>query len=253
MTAMAAPVAIVTGAGQGIGRAAALALAGRGRHVVVADRDPATGAETVARVAAAGGSASLAAVDVTDPAAVDAMAAAVLARHGAIDALVTCARWTGLVPTPVAEIADADWRRAMDVNVTGTFNCVRAVVPSMSARRRGRIVILSSATVTLPPARPYVHYLTTKAALIGMTRGLAKELGAVGITVNAVLPGSVETGVPRPHLGADDRAARAAASQSVPVPVRPEDVAAAIVFLVCDETGMITGQSITVDGGRSFL
>ena len=152
MTAMAAPVAIVTGAGQGIGRAAALALAGRGRHVVVADRDPATGAETVARVAAAGGSASLAAVDVTDPAAVDAMAAAVLARHGAIDALVTCARWTGLVPTPVAEIADADWRRAMDVNVTGTFNCVRAVVPSMSARRRGRIVILSSATVTLPPA-----------------------------------------------------------------------------------------------------
>ncbi|MFN7634686.1 MAG: SDR family NAD(P)-dependent oxidoreductase, partial [Acetobacteraceae bacterium] len=167
--------------------------------------------------------------------------------------LVTCARWTGLVPTPVAEIADADWRRAMDVNVTGTFNCVRAVVPSMSARRRGRIVILSSATVTLPPARPYVHYLTTKAALIGMTRGLAKELGAVGITVNAVLPGSVETGVPRPHLGADDRAARAAARQSVPVPVRPEDVAAAIVFLVCDETGMITGQSITVDGGRSFL
>ena len=130
-------------------------------------------------------------------------------RFGRIDVLVNNARWTGLRPTPVAEISDEDWQRTINVNLTGAFNCVRAVVPTMIEQKSGRIIMMSSATVTLPPARPYVHYITTKAALIGMARSLARELGPHYITVNSVLPGSVETGVARPHLSAEQRKAQA--------------------------------------------
>ena len=137
--------------------------------------------------------------------------------------------------------------------MTGTFNCVRAVVPRMMGRRNGSIVILSSATVTLPPAQPYVHYITTKAALIGMTRALARELGPSRINVNAVLPGSVETEVGRPGLSDEERRKRAVANQSIPEVIRSEDITGIVAFLVSDESRLITGQSITVDGGRSFL
>jgi 3-oxoacyl-[acyl-carrier protein] reductase len=246
-------VAIITGAGQGIGRAIAEDLAGRGYAVVVAEREPDRAREVAAAIEAAGGLALPAVVDVTDATAVQAMVDTVKARYGRIDVLVSSARWTGLRPTPVAQITDEDWARALNVNVTGAFHCVRAVTPTMIAQDSGRIIVLSSATVTLPPARPYVHYITTKAALIGMVRALAKELGPNHITVNAVLPGAVETGVERPHLTVEQRRARAAESQSIPELIESGDITGAVAFLASDESRFITGQSITVDGGRSFL
>jgi len=250
---MAGKTAIITGAGQGIGRSVAEDLAARGFSVVIADRDAANAEAGSAGIREEGGSALAAPVDITDPSMVAEMVARAEAAFGGIDALVGCARWSGLKPTPVVEISDHDWNLALEVNVTGTFNCVRAVVPRMMGRRNGSIVILSSATVTLPPAQPYVHYITTKAALIGMTRALARELGPSRINVNAVLPGSVETGVGRPGLSEEERRKRAGANQSIPEVIRSEDITGIVAFLVSDESRLITGQSITVDGGRSFL
>src|SRR5690606_6068485 len=150
-----------------------------------------------AEIAAAGGEAMAVPTDVADAASVEAMAARVTREFGAAQILISNARWTALKPTPVQDITDSDWNRALSVNVTGAFHCVRALAPGMIEAGFGRIVILSSATTRLPPSRPYVHYIASKAALVGMTHALARELGPHGITVNAILPGSVETGVAR--------------------------------------------------------
>ena len=203
-------------------------------------------------------------VDVTQPATVRAMVDAAKERFGRIDVLVNNARWTGLRPTPVAEISDEDWQRTIDVNLTGAFNCVRAVVPTMIEQKSGRIIMMSSATVTLPPARPYVHYITTKAALIGMARSLARELGPHYITVNSVLPGSVETGVARPHLSAEQRKAQATKSQSIPEMLESGDITGAVAFLASEESrhhraiadGRRRAQlpvTMTIGSGRGFL
>jgi 3-oxoacyl-[acyl-carrier protein] reductase len=250
---MGARVCIITGGGQGIGRALALHFAARGIRVGIAEKNAGNAAEVAKEIAARGGEALAIETDVTDPEAVRAMVARVEQAYGRVDILINNARWTGLAPTRVQDISDEDWRRALDINVTGAFNCVRAVTPLMIAAGWGRIIIMSSATVRAPPARPYVHYITSKAALIGMTRALAKELGASGITVNAILPGSIETGVARPNpVTSTEREARARSSQSIPRVLQSADLAGTAYFLASDESAFITGQSIAVDGGSTF-
>lgn len=246
-------VCIITGGGQGIGRALALHFAAREIHVIIAEQNAAGAAEVAAEIAAGGGSARAIATDVTDPDSVRAMVAQVSDGFGRIDILINNARWSGLAPTLVQDISDADWRRTLDVNVTGAFHCVRAVAPAMIGAGFGRIINMSSATVRAPPARPYVHYITSKAALIGMTRALAKELGAHGITVNAILPGSIETGIARPSpVTSAERAARAKIAQAIPRVLKSDDLAGTAYFLASDESAFITGQSIAVDGGMTF-
>lgn len=246
-------VCIITGAGQGIGRAMALHFAERGVRIVIAEQNAANAAAVATEIASQGGEARPITVDVTDPERVRAMVEETRQQFGRIDILINNARWTGLAPTRVADISDADWRRALDVNVTGAFNCVRAVVPMMIGAGWGRIINMSSATVRLPPSRPYVHYITSKAALIGMTRALAKELGTHGITVNALLPGSIETGVARPSpVTSEERATRVKAAQAIPHVLESGDLAGAAFFLASDEAALITGQSIAVDGGMTF-
>jgi 3-oxoacyl-[acyl-carrier protein] reductase len=246
-------VCIITGAGQGIGRALALHFAERGVRVAIAEQNAAGAAAVAAEISDRGGQAHTITVDVTDPDRVCAMVEETRQHFGRIDILINNARWTGLAPTQVQDLSDADWRRALDVNVTGAFNCVRAVVPVMIAAGWGRIINMSSATVRLPPARPYVHYITSKAALIGMTRALAKELGASGITVNAILPGSIETGVARPNpVTSAERETRAKAAQAIPHVLTSGDLAGAAYFLASDDSAFITGQSIAVDGGLTF-
>ncbi|MEO3388103.1 SDR family NAD(P)-dependent oxidoreductase [Mesorhizobium sp. CAU 1741] len=248
---MNARVSVVTGAGQGIGRAIALRLAQRGDHVAIAELD-ATAAERVAtEIRTAGGSASAHETDVVESASVDAAMNAIATRWGPPLILVNSARWTQLKPTPLREITDADWRKAMDVNVTGAFHCARAASRFMVEAGWGRIVNLSSSTIHRPPGRPYVHYITTKAALVGMTRALARELGVAGITVNVILPGSIETEVTR-HITTEERERRARATQAIPRVIKTEDVVEAVVFLTGDGSDFITGQSLAVDGGFSF-
>ena len=246
-------VCIVTGGGQGIGRALSHHFAENGICVVVAELDEQNAAAVAAEIAAKGGEALAVTTDVANPSSVRDLFARVRESYGRVDILINNARWSGLAPARVQDISDADWQRAMDVNVTGAFHCIREAVPMMMAARFGRIVIMSSATVRQPPSRPYVHYITSKAALVGMTRALAKELGEFGITVNAILPGSIETGVARPSpVTSADRLQRAKQSQAIPRVLSPNDLAGTALFLASDAAAFITGQSLAVDGGLTF-
>jgi 3-oxoacyl-[acyl-carrier protein] reductase len=246
-------VCIVTGGGQGIGRALSHHFAENGIRVVVAELNEQNAAAVAAEIAAKGGEALAVTTDVTNPDSVRDLFARVRESYGRVDILINNARWSGLAPARVQDIGDEDWRRAMDVNVTGAFHCIREAVPMMIAARFGRIVIMSSATVRQPPSRPYVHYITSKAALVGMTRALAKELGEFGITVNAILPGSIETGVARPSpVTSADRLQRAKQSQAIPRVLSPNDLAGTALFLASDAAAFITGQSLAVDGGLTF-
>jgi 3-oxoacyl-[acyl-carrier protein] reductase len=250
---MSTRVAIVTGSGQGIGEAIALRFAAQGMRVALADRNMEAAEKVAAQILRDKGEALAIATELTDSSSVDAMVAQCVARFGACDILVNNARWSSLAPTRVQDIRDEDWRRALDVNVTGAFHCVRAVVPHMIERKWGRIINLSSATVRMPPGRPYAHYITTKAALVGLTRSLARELGEHGITVNAILPGSVETGVERPGgIDPAERERRVRASQAIPRIMKPQDMAGAALFLASEDASFITGQSLAVDGGFSY-
>ena len=242
-------VVIVTGAGQGIGRVLVHALSLAGAIPVAADINGDAAEETAA---GAPGEAAFVRADVADELSVNAMVAKVVAEHGRVDGLVNnAAIFSTLKMKPFDQIALDEWERVMAVNVTGAFLCARSVAPHMRAGAFGRIVNISSGAVTL--GRPnYLHYTTSKAALIGMTRSLARELGPDGITVNAVLPGSVETGIPRETV---TEAAKAAiiGLQCIPRRQTPEDLTGAVLFLLSDASAFVTGQSLTVDGGATHL
>lgn len=246
MSSLDGKVAIVTGAGQGIGHAIAAGLAAEGARVVVADARP---CDDVAREL--GGVAVE--VDISDPAACERMAAAATDAYGRIDVLVNNAGiYSSLVPTPLEELSVDEWRRVFDVNVLGTYLASRAVVAPMRAAGAGRIINIASGT----PFKgvPYLlHYVASKGAVVAMTKAMAKELGGAGILVNAVAPGfTMSDGVV-----ANER--QVSALQEVSVNARviardqfPEDVVGAIVFFAGDASAFITGQSLVVDGGAYF-
>lgn len=245
-------VAMVTGAGSGIGRAIANRLALDGHAIAVVDLNP-EGAETVAGEIALPGSHAVAygGVDVSDRAQVDAAVRRVETEMGPPLVLVNNAGVSGF--KQFMDITDEKWNRIMEVNLNGPFYCTQAVVPGMIEAAWGRIVNISSSSAQ--SGQPYmVHYVTSKAGLIGFTKALALELGPKGITVNTIPPGMVDTPMLRASeerglLGGtvEDSAER--------TPVRragkPEDIAYACSFLVSEEASYVTGQVIGVNGGRN--
>lgn len=245
-------VVIVTGGGQGIGRAYANAFADAGAITVIAEVNAALGEQVAAEINARGHQGSAIATDISNPAAVESLIAKVIASHGKIDVLINNASiFSTIKMRPFTAIPLDEWDRVLRVNVTGTFLMARAVSPHMQAKKWGRIINISSAAVTM--GRPnYLHYTTSKAAVIGMTRSLAKELGAHGITVNAVLPGATDTEVERETVTAQQKAAMIA-MRSVPREETPEDLVGAVMFLASEASAFISGQSITIDGGLTFL
>jgi len=243
--------AIVTGAGQGLGRAYALALAEQGASVVAADLNSESAERVAEEIRALGGHATGTQVDVADRASVDGMVSAAREAYGAPVVLVNnAAIFSTLRMRPFAEIPDDEWDRVMAVNVRGAFNCSRAAVPFMAQAGYGKIINISSATIW--NGRPfYLHYVTSKAALIGFTRALASEVGPLGIRVNAITPGSTQTEIERVTVTAEQR--RAMAEQT---PLRrgevADDLVGTVLFLASRESDFITGQTINVDGGFTF-
>jgi NAD(P)-dependent dehydrogenase (short-subunit alcohol dehydrogenase family) len=239
-------VAIVTGGAQGIGRAIAERLHEEGATVVVADLQ---GAEAVA--AELGGLGVR--VDVSEEADTQALAAAVLERYGRIDALINNAGiYSSLVPKPFEEIDVDEWRKVYDVNVLGMFLATRAVVPAMRVAGYGRIVNIASGT-------PYkgvpflLHYVTSKGAVIAMTRAVAKEVGADGILVNTVSPGfTMSDGVLANPVQVEQLQEISLKARLVQRDQYPSDIVGAVAFFCSPDADFITGQSLVVDGGAYF-
>ena len=241
-------VAIVTGGGQGIGRALAEGLAAEGARIVVADLH---GAE---EAAASMPTESLGIrVDVSSEVDAEAMAAAAMERFGRIDVLVNNAGiYTTLVPKPFEEIDVPEWRRVMDVNVLGMFLCCRAVMPHMKAQGDGRIVNISSGT----PFKgvPFLlHYVVSKGAVVALTKSLAREVGGDGVLVNTVAPGfTMSDGVMANPVQIEKLQEVSVAARVIRRDQVPADIVGAVVFLSGPESAFITGQALVVDGGAYF-
>ncbi len=243
-------VAVVTGGAAGIGFATARAFAGEGAQVVIADLDE----ERLSSAASELGVDSVRA-DLAREADVVAMVSEALARHGQIDILVNLA---GIYPpASIEEETLAGWRHLMAVNLDSTFLCCKHVLPHMRRRRYGRIVNVSSGTVNLG-APGLSAYVATKAGVIGLSRVLAKEVGADGVTVNVMMPGLIATSRAVATFGGGGEIAdgpifaNALAHQSIKRVGEAEDIAHGILFLCEEGSSWMTGQTLQIDGGWSF-
>jgi len=248
-------VAIVTGGARGIGRHYSQALAAHGARVMIADiADGRPLADelnaTLSPTHGAGDIAASVTFDVSDEAAVRALVETTLARFGQIDILINnAALYSSLPPVKATEIEVALWDKVMAVNVRGPFLMVKHVVPHMIARKSGKIVNISSGTAYkgLPN---FLHYVTSKGAMVSFTRALARELGPHNITVNTLAPGLIlsDTGLQNTaHL--EDARDKVLASRALRRDGFPEDLTGALVFLASAESDFMTGQTVAIDGG----
>jgi NAD(P)-dependent dehydrogenase (short-subunit alcohol dehydrogenase family) len=247
---LAGKVAIVTGGASGLGFAYGRRFLAEGARVVIADvADPAAAAE---KLDATGRTLGVR-TDVSDAASVRAMVEEAVDRFGRVDVLVNnAAVFAALKPRPFDEIAEDEWDRVMAVNVKGIWNCARAVVPVMRAQRGGRIVNVASAIVAKGTAM-LLHYVTSKGAVVAMTRALARELGPDGITVNAVAPGLIlSDGVQANPDITGFQSAAVMQARSLRRDAFPEDVEGTVVFLASDDSAFMSGQTLIVDGGSVF-
>jgi len=247
-------VAIVTGAARGIGRAYAEALVNAGAAVLIADMLEAEGLETVKAIEAKGGRAAFQKVDVSDKASTEAMAARAEAEFGGIDILVNnAAMFASLVGGPMDAISIERWDRTMAVNIRGPWLCMVACVPYM--RKRGGGAIVNQTSISAFGMAYMLDYTASKAAVIGMTKSAASELGRENIRVNAIAPGGTASEGYSQIMGGNMELAaeRAKASQLIAEQMVPEDMCGTLLHLVSDSSKFVTGQTLVVDGGRYFL
>jgi 2-hydroxycyclohexanecarboxyl-CoA dehydrogenase len=243
-------VALVTGAAAGIGRAIALRLARDGIAIGVLDLSEADCTKVAQEIEAAGGKAIGLAGDIANRGSIEAAAAKLRTAFGPVNILVNNAGITGFVP--FLELTDAQWDRMLEVNLKGAFIVTQIILPDMIAQGWGRIVNISSSSAQ-SGAATMAHYSAAKGGIIALTKTLAQEFGAAGITANNIPPRFVMNTVMSEesfkHLG---QATRDAWTQNGPIRRQgePEDIAGACAWLVSDEAGYVTGQTIGVNGGR---
>lgn len=239
-TGLSGRVALITGAARGIGLACARALAAEGAHVVLADLD----GEGAERAAAELGGLGLA-VDVTDPASVEALVSRATSDRGRLDVLVTCA---GIFhATPLPEIGLAEWERIVRVNLTGTFLCAQAALRAMIPRGSGRIVTIASLASQTGGLAAGAAYAASKGGVVSLTKSLARHAGPHGITVNTVNPGVIDT----PMIAAWGPGVREGTVAATPLGRvgTPEEVASTVVWLASDAAAFVHGAHVDVNGG----
>jgi NAD(P)-dependent dehydrogenase (short-subunit alcohol dehydrogenase family) len=240
-------VAIVTGGGRGLGKAFCLKLAEEGAKVVVVDVIDTTG--TVKEIEGRNGSAIGLKVDVSQEEDTQRMAKETVAKFGRIDVLVNnAAVFYGLERKSFQDISTEEWDRLMAVNVKGQWLCAKAVAPEMKKHGKGKIINVAS-NVAFTGRIGFLHYLTSKAAILGLTRGLAGELGEHGICVNSLCPGMAMTEARKIYTTDEQAVERAQKEQLIKRPQQPEDLVGIVAFLASDESDLMTGQTVVVDGG----
>ncbi|HEY7065340.1 MAG TPA: SDR family oxidoreductase [Chloroflexota bacterium] len=249
---LAGRVALVTGGGKGIGAHYVQGLARAGARVAAADIDAAAAEETARRLSAEGAEVIGLRVDTSDAASVTQMVDEVARRLGRLDVLVNnAALYAALMPKRAFhELEPEDWDRVLAVNVKGLFLCARAAFSHLRDSGHGRIINISSGTV-FSGSPGFLHYVTSKGAVVAFTRALAREIGEYNITCNAIAPGltASETAVAAYPEGAFEARAKDRAIARVQV---PQDLVGAVVFLASDAAAFITGQTLVVDGGNAM-
>ncbi len=240
-------VAIVTGGGGGLGSDTARGLARAGAAVVIAEINPETGPAVASEIQAAGGQALAVTCDVSDKVQIEAMVAEAIKTFGGVDILVNNA---GIYPSrPWTEVTEEEWDRVFAVNIKGYFLCARAVYPSMKQRGAGKIINISSLTFFLGLWSNLIDYISTKGAVVGFTKALARELGPENIQVNCIAPGAFPTDAEKIHPDPEGYNAWVLENQAIKRRGRPEDIANAVLFFASPMSDFITGQTLLVDGG----
>lgn len=244
-------VAIVTGGASGLGRAIALRYASEGAKVVIADLGDAE--PVVAEATKAGGDAVGSLTDIADEAAVRRLIELAVGRFGTVDILVNNAAVASTLKlTPFEKLTVAEWRHVAEVNMIGTFICIREVAAIMRAKKSGSIINLASGTA-FKGTPGMLHYTATKGAIISMTRVLAQELGSSFVRVNAISPGYILT---EGNLGnkafLDDQSDKAIQGRAIKRAGYPADLVGGALFLASDESEFVTGQILAIDGGSVY-
>jgi 3-oxoacyl-[acyl-carrier protein] reductase len=238
-------IAVVTGAGRGLGKAIADVLAGRGAHVIINDRTLQPAEEAAESVRARGESASAIAFDVAEPNQVEDAFRKILGNHGRVDILINNAGIGDFVSFP--EISSDKWDRMLNIHLKGSFNCCQAVLAGMKEKKYGKIVNVSSVAGKRGDFIGNAHYTAAKAGIIGLTRSLALYSAPFGINVNAIAPGLVATEL------SDEMSSEMKATTISRIPAgrlgRPEEIARAAAFLVSEDASYIFGETLSVNGG----
>ncbi len=244
-------VVVITGAGQGIGRAYAAGFAAEGGRIVVADLDAGRAEAVAAEVVEQGGQAVPAVVDVSDETQVQSMVDVAVDAFGTVDVLVNnAAVFSTLTMKPFDEIPLEEWEQVFRVNARGVFLCCRAVAPLMRRQGSGKIINIASSVVFTGRAN-YAHYVASKGAVFAFTHALATELGPHGINVNAISPHGIVTEVPRDTIS-EDQWDDIIAQQALKRRGDVSDMVGATLFLASDDSKYITGQTLGVDAGLRY-